>query len=341
MYNAQKYISRCIKSLMIQTYDNIQIIVVNDGSTDNSLEIVTSLASKDKRIKVYNQNNKGASEARVTGLKHLDNDTSYFAFCDADDYVNKNYIMSMLEMIKKYSADIVACPSIKFLGPFRRNAALTECFKKINVYNHDEIMESLYISYFGITNFPGYLHSKLYDIKWARHMLDMPPIVKFMADDLTINIRILPLCDKIVTIPNPLYYYRFGGGTSKFMPDFMNDYMNYHKLQLELAKCYNCSEKYLYFSCIEIINVLHTWIVMCSMNKEFSTEELYCEVIKWRENEDIIFALNNIKPWGDAFKIMLENYKFDDLINIIKLESKRKEKKVVLMNIVKQISEIF
>ena len=337
MYNSEKYIFKCLKSLMNQTYKNIEIIVINDGSTDNSLKIVSRLARRDNRIKVLNQVNMGSGKARIAGLKCLDYNSRFFTFCDADDYVSENYILRMLQVIKTHSADIVACPSIKFLGPFKRNAVSIECFKKMNIYNHDDIMEKLYISYFGITNFPGYMHSKLYDKKWASFMIHMPMIVKFMADDLTVNIRLLPLCSKVVTIPEPLYYYRFGGGTSKFMPDFMNDYMNYHKLQLEMIELYNLGYNFIYFSSIEIINVLHTWILMCSINKNFSDYEIWEELKKWRANQEIIYALNNIKKWEDSFKILFDNCEFDDLLNIIFKERKKGKANNSIKKIVSKI----
>ena len=70
VYNVEQYLPRCLDSLIRQTYTNIEIIVVNDGSTDGSLAICREYAEKDKRIKVIDQQNKGLSGARNTGLKH-------------------------------------------------------------------------------------------------------------------------------------------------------------------------------------------------------------------------------------------------------------------------------
>lgn len=105
VYNAEKYLNRSIKSIMNQTYNNIEIILVNDGSTDNSLEICTSYQEKDKRIKLINQENKGVSFARNKGIDEATGD--YIMFIDSDDYIEKNMIEDMVAKITKDDIDLV------------------------------------------------------------------------------------------------------------------------------------------------------------------------------------------------------------------------------------------
>ena len=103
-YNVSKYVKRCILSLLNQTYKNIEIIVINDGSTDNTLEII-----KKYDVKVIDEENSGgASVPRNVGIKHSTGD--YITFVDADDYVDKNYIEDMVKLIETKNYDIIETP---------------------------------------------------------------------------------------------------------------------------------------------------------------------------------------------------------------------------------------
>lgn len=93
VYNAEKYIERCVKSIQNQTYTHFELILVNDGSTDNSLNLCEILASNDERIVVVNRDNGGASAARNTGLAHIRG--NYVIFADSDDYVSPSYLENL------------------------------------------------------------------------------------------------------------------------------------------------------------------------------------------------------------------------------------------------------
>ena len=97
MYNTEKYVKKCITSLFNQTYKNIEIIVVDDGSTDNSLRICENLAKRDHRLKILHQENRGVSAARNIALNESQGD--YLVFVDSDDYVRKNYIRNLYRVI--------------------------------------------------------------------------------------------------------------------------------------------------------------------------------------------------------------------------------------------------
>lgn len=95
IYNAEKTLRRCVFSLVDQTYHNIEIVLVNDGSSDNSLDICKDFAHKDSRIVLLNKKNGGVSPARNMGLKKASGD--FVMFCDADDWVKPNYCSEMLQ----------------------------------------------------------------------------------------------------------------------------------------------------------------------------------------------------------------------------------------------------
>ena len=105
VYNTEKYLSRCLDSVVNQTFKDLEIICVNDGSTDNSNEILDRYASKDNRITVINQKNGGLSAARNTGLRHASG--QYIGFVDSDDWIDIDYYECLIGLAEKNNADIV------------------------------------------------------------------------------------------------------------------------------------------------------------------------------------------------------------------------------------------
>ena len=113
VYNVDKYLKKSLDSLINQTYKNIEIILIDDGSTYNRGKICDEYKKIDKRIKVIHQENKGLSGARNTGLKNKTGD--YITFVDSDDYVEKDYIEFLYKLIKEDDYDISACNFSKII----------------------------------------------------------------------------------------------------------------------------------------------------------------------------------------------------------------------------------
>ncbi len=107
VYNVEKFLPKCLDSLINQTLKDIKIICVNDGSTDGSLDILNEYAKKDQRIVIVSKKNGGLSSARNAGLKECD--TEYVMFCDSDDYFAERMCEKMLDAIKKDNSDLVVC----------------------------------------------------------------------------------------------------------------------------------------------------------------------------------------------------------------------------------------
>ena len=105
IYNAERTIKKCLDSIISQNYTNLEIILINDGSKDKSLEIIKDYATKDKRIKVINKNNTGVSDTRNIGIKETTG--NYLLFVDSDDYIDNNTINYLVEEIEKYNVDII------------------------------------------------------------------------------------------------------------------------------------------------------------------------------------------------------------------------------------------
>jgi len=107
VYNSETFLLKCIDSILEQTHHNIELILVNDGSTDNSGEICNNYAEKDARVRVIHQENMGVSAARNTGICHATGD--YLQFVDSDDFIDKNMTEILVNAIEKNSAAVAIC----------------------------------------------------------------------------------------------------------------------------------------------------------------------------------------------------------------------------------------
>ena len=105
IYNTANYLNDSLKSILKQTLKEIEIICINDGSTDNSLELIQYIVEKDIRVKIINQTNKGPSEVRNIGIKYAKGE--FLLFLDSDDYLDKNSLLELYSISKKYNLDIL------------------------------------------------------------------------------------------------------------------------------------------------------------------------------------------------------------------------------------------
>lgn len=131
VYQVKEYIGECVESLLAQTYTNLEILLVDDGSTDGSGELCDEYAAKDSRIQVIHQENQGAAGSRNTGLDHAEGE--YIAFVDSDDRVSSVYTEELYKLICKYNADIAACA-------FEKNK-MEEVLCKGETVNDSSVME--------------------------------------------------------------------------------------------------------------------------------------------------------------------------------------------------------
>lgn len=107
VYNTAEYLDKCLESISNQTYENLELIVVDDGSTDDSPRICDEWAGKDKRFNIIHQKNAGQSAARNKGIDVAKGD--YLAFVDSDDYVSEDYMLKLYETLQQNDADISVC----------------------------------------------------------------------------------------------------------------------------------------------------------------------------------------------------------------------------------------
>ena len=112
IYNVEKYLQKCVDSIINQTYKNLEIILVDDGSPDNCPKMCDDYAEKDSRIKVVHKENGGLSDARNVGMEVATGE--YVSFIDSDDYISLDFYETLLETIVDNDSDVVECGVVKF-----------------------------------------------------------------------------------------------------------------------------------------------------------------------------------------------------------------------------------
>lgn len=194
VYNVSKYLERCISSIINQSYQNIEIILINDGSTDNSGEICNKYSLLDNRIKVIHKTNGGLSDARNCGIKNSSGD--YIMFIDSDDVVNFNIVECLYNIIIKYDTDISICDCVHCYSDdiIFSNSNAIKSFK-----SNEAICELLYQKSFLVSSW-----GKLFTRKCFDNVL-FP--VNLIFEDSAIMYKIFNQVDKIVYTDAKLYAY--------------------------------------------------------------------------------------------------------------------------------------
>lgn len=204
VYNVEKYLRDCLDSIITQSYKNIEIILVNDGSTDASLSICKDY-EYDSRIKIIDKDNEGLSSARQVGLDAAKG--SYICFVDSDDYLSMNYIEKMYCKIKEKNADVCVCGS-KFIadnyevyhGLNTKELDGKQISKKII---EDDYFKDLYNYYMSDS------WNKMFRISFVRGSRVKFSLPKeFNGTDLSFNHRLLLHGPKFAVIDEPLYIHR-------------------------------------------------------------------------------------------------------------------------------------
>jgi len=210
VYNVENYLNKCLDSLINQTYKNLEIIVINDGSTDNSGEICQGYAQKDNRIIYVEQENGGQSEARNMGLDRMTG--SYVTFVDSDDWVELDYVENLYKKITEYQADIAVGNYYSFNeaeGMYYFHIFGDSCYEK--VYDNVSIFENLYESQemksFALISVWG----KLYKADLLKRLrFDIGKL----GEDGYLNQKIYLLAEKTIYLNKGLYAYRQREGSS-------------------------------------------------------------------------------------------------------------------------------
>lgn len=198
VYNAEKYLEKCVNSICAQTYHDIEVILIDDGSSDQSLKEAQRLSKIDNRIKVYCHENRGAAYTRNRGMELASGD--YIQFVDADDYIDCEMTQKMLKQLQTLDLDLCIC-DFDFLEKKKRKNELSEFAEAIRggFFNHFvELMKNSLLQ--GPCN-------KLYKASIIKENNISFPIEYSKLEDSIFNARYLLFCKKVGFIPQALYFY--------------------------------------------------------------------------------------------------------------------------------------
>ena len=266
MYNVEKYVARCIKSIVEQTYTNLEIVLLDDGSKDKTYEIAEEFAKNDKRIKlITKQNEANISLTRNYLLKHFSGE--YFMFVDSDDIVDPKYVEKLYTAMEVTGADIVSCKfSVqKFFFP-----NIDKQKSKHTFYYDKEIIPQMILN-----NEIGFvLWNKIYK-KTLLNDTTFSPNVRF-GEDLIFLIKYLKNCKSLVTIDDKLYHYMLRTG-SEIHQKYSSKHASFIKELVNIAE--NETDE-------EIASAIKAWISFSSVG--------FCFLAKFNKekNKDDICRLS-------------------------------------------------
>lgn len=208
VYNGEKFLEECLRSVVNQSYKDIEIICVDDGSTDSSLDILNRYAAKDERVRVLHQKNKGAAMARNNALPIAKGD--YVVFWDCDDVFDIHFIEKMLNKAISLDLDVVICDGLMFNPDNRKSSLgldLGKYAKRTSAICNDEISDRVFNDFLIAPWNKIYKKSFLfnYNIKFQ----DIP-----RSNDLFFMCQVMSRAKRIAVINEKLVFYRVGNGNS-------------------------------------------------------------------------------------------------------------------------------
>lgn len=210
IYNREKHLEKCIRSVIEQDFENIEIICVNDGSEDKSLEILESLQKEDERIVIVNKKNGGSSSARNAALKIARG--KYCLNIDSDDWIEQGYFKAIYERAEKDNLDItISDIKIDYL-----NKNKTEYRKDLNIDENDVISNITYLKKFYTQNFLGYTVNKLIkrELYFKNKIIYNKDI--FLLEDVEMIGKIGYFSKKIGKMNRAFYHYVIGENNGSF-----------------------------------------------------------------------------------------------------------------------------
>ena len=232
VYNVEKVLYHCIDSILNQSFVDFEILLVNDGSTDNSGRICDKYAEKDTRVKVIHKQNGGVSSARNAGIEAAQGE--YICFVDSDDYLESNYLKELIETKKKYpDFDNVWC-GFQTVEDYYNNNKKAYDVERDNDYSFSDLNSIMDLFEKWFVQMPW---NKLYKTKTiVENSIVFPPELS-LGEDYIFNLRYLDCTNgKIVVINKPLYDYLRDGKESLDNKYYANLLEIYRRLNSEIEK---------------------------------------------------------------------------------------------------------
>lgn len=265
VYNNEKYVEKCIQSIMQQTYRALDIIVVDDGSTDRSGEILDLLSYKDDRIRIFHQKNIGVAAARNKGIDEATGE--YITFVDGDDYIGNDYIEKLVKRAEEKHADMVIC-GLKYIS--EQGNLLREIIPGKYIKGEKEEWA------FRISAVCSHLYLRSL---WEKYHIRF--VTGERGEDMPIALFFSAVCDKIVTLQEAEYYYV--QHTESAMHNFRglkNYRLPYSALECILVKLQNIGIKCSHdFYCLFVLRILSTYYFDLASGAKKEKKKELCEYI--------------------------------------------------------------
>lgn len=221
VYNVSEYLPECLDSLINQTFENIEIICVNDGSTDNCLEILEDYSRKDERIKIISQKNSGLGASRNVGMKQASG--KYIFFMDSDDFLELNAIELLYENITKNESDVAFYRGYKYTDGNRTDYTMLNFNKVFGGCDYHDFTFTYRDAKDYVLNNGYNAVLKLY----RKEFLDSYPDFYFPEgiafEDILFHVKMMVRASKLSFIPDRLYYYRYNETSIVNTPEYTFD----------------------------------------------------------------------------------------------------------------------
>lgn len=234
VYNTEKYLRKCLDSIIGQTYENIEIIVVDDGSKDNSLDICKEYEKLDSRVKAIHQENGGLAKARNTGLDNAAG--KYVCFLDSDDYIEKDYVECLYKGLTENDTDVAVCGYFKD----KPNGSSSDMLLgRQQVISRDESIANMYV----YNSFGAYSWNKLFKMDIVNEYNIRYDLELRMTQDLYWSTQYMMHVKNAFYVNKPLYHYIYNEDsacrkikqTGKFNKKFLTS-IKAHEKTKELLK---------------------------------------------------------------------------------------------------------
>lgn len=232
VYNMEQYLSRCVDGILQQTYSNLEIILVDDGSTDTSPKLCDEYATKDNRVKVIHKANGGLSSARNVGLEEATGD--YLGFIDSDDYITTEMYSLLYKNIVTYQADISMCGmylDTKPPVPFYSNPQLENSEGKTIILNDDEIIKCSLLEYGAEQRINPSVCNKLYKCDLFQKIRF--PLHKYY-EDFFVMLPLLQRAKRFVIDTSQHYYYYQRTGSIAHTPETYYDFIEANEMRYKI-----------------------------------------------------------------------------------------------------------
>lgn len=281
VYNVENYLDDCIKSIINQTYDNIEVILIDDGSVDNSPMLCDNWADVDKRVKVFHQKNSGVSYARNVGIEKSSGD--YILFVDSDDYIAETTIEKSANLLIQSDADILC------FGVYRVNESgeiieSTEGFEQQRVLGYEEALTDIS---------RGFTHDYVWNKLIRKEMFKGVSFPEGrLFEDIATTYKLFLNSEKVIYLPDELYYYRkrkssiIGSMNAKTLNDlFVARKERYDFLELNYPKAAEAAFEATAISALNFYDI-SLWTTADRQNLDDAIQFL-------KINRQRAFALNN------------------------------------------------